>query len=65
VREPKLRLISVAPYQERVAHHALSNVVQPIFEATFVHDFYACRPGKGTHAAIERFSDFSRVIVTC
>jgi len=41
-------------------HHALCNVVQPIFGATFVHDSYACRPGKGTHAAIERFSDFSR-----
>ena len=60
VREPKLRLISAAPYRDRVVHHALCNVVEPIFEATFVHDSYACRPGKGTHAAIERFSYFSR-----
>ena len=60
VREPKLRLISAAPYRDRVVHHALCNLVEPIFDKTFVGDSYACRAGKGTHAAIERFSRFSR-----
>lgn len=61
IYEPKKRLISAAPYRDRVVHHALHNVLEPIFEPTFVHDSYATRKGKGTHAAIERFQDFARI----
>lgn len=60
IRDPKPRLISAAPYRDRVVHHALCNVVEPIFDATFIHDSYACRKGKGTHAAVDRFTAFSR-----
>lgn len=56
IREPKTRLISAAPYRDRVVHHALCRVIEPIFERTFVKDSYACRKGKGTHAAVERAS---------
>jgi retron-type reverse transcriptase len=52
VYEPKARLISAAPYRDRVVHHALSNVLEPIYERSFLFDSYACRPGKGTHAAV-------------
>jgi retron-type reverse transcriptase len=54
IYEPKKRLISAAPFRDRVVHHALVNVLEPIFEARFSHASFACRKGKGTHAAIER-----------
>jgi len=46
--EPKKRMISAAPYHDRVVHHALCNVIAPIFEATFTADSYANRVGYGT-----------------
>lgn len=60
IYEPKKRLISAAPYRDRVVHHALCNVVEPIFERTFIFDSYACRVGKGTHRAVDRFTQFCR-----
>lgn len=58
--DPKRRLISAAPYRDRVVHHALCNVIEPIFDRTFIFDSYACRAGKGTHAAVDRFTAFAR-----
>jgi hypothetical protein len=43
-----------------VVHHALVRQIEPIFEARFIHDSYACRVGKGTHAALYRCQHFSR-----
>lgn len=58
--EPKRRLISAAPYRDRVVHHALCNVIVPIFERTFIRDSYANRVGFGTHRALRRFTEFAR-----
>src|SRR4051812_13218157 len=58
--EPKKRQISAAPYRDRVVHHALTGVLEPIFERTFIADSYACRKGKGTHAAVDRSQQFAR-----
>ncbi len=60
IYEPKERLISAAPFRDRVVHHALVNVLAPVFEPTFIPDSYACRAGKGTHAAVDRFTQFAR-----
>lgn len=60
VYEPKKRLISAAPYRDRVVHHALCAVIEPFFERVFIHDSYANRKGKGTHRAVDRFTDFCR-----
>ena len=60
VKEPKPRLISAAPYRDRVVHHALCNVIMPIFERTFIHDSYANRVGFGSHRALKRFTQFTR-----
>ena len=60
IYEPKKRLISAAPYRDRVVHHALCNIIEPIFERTFIFDSYACRVGKGTHRAVDRFTQFCR-----
>jgi len=60
IYEPKERLISAAPYSDRVIHHALCNVIEPIFEKSFIYDSYANRGGKGTHKAILRYQKFAR-----
>jgi retron-type reverse transcriptase len=59
--DPKKRLISAAPYRDRVVHHALCNVIEPIFDKTFIYDSYACRKNKGTHKAVDRFTKFCRL----
>lgn len=60
ITEPKPRMISAAPYRDRVVHHALCNVIAPIFERTFIADSYANRAGFGTHRALRRFTQFAR-----
>lgn len=60
IYEGKPRRISAAPFRDRVVHHALCNVIEPIWEARFIHDSYACRAGKGTHAALDRCTHFAR-----
>lgn len=53
VYEPKPRLISAPPFADRVVHHALCAVIEPIFDATFLPTSFACRAGKGTHAGVK------------
>jgi len=60
VERPKRRIINVAPFRDRVVHQALCAVVTPLFEETFIHDSYACRTGKGSHAAVDRLTTFLR-----
>ncbi|MCB9304661.1 MAG: RNA-dependent DNA polymerase [Lewinellaceae bacterium] len=60
ILEPKERMISAAPYRDRVVHHALCNITSPLFERTFIHDSYANRKGKGVHAAILRYQQYAR-----
>jgi retron-type reverse transcriptase len=60
VTDPKPRLISAAPFRDRVVHHALVNILEPVFEPRFIFDSYACRRGKGTHRAIRRSQQFLR-----
>ncbi len=58
--EPKRRMISAAPYRDRVVHHALCHIIGPIFERTFIADSYANRTGYGTHRALRRFTGYAR-----
>jgi retron-type reverse transcriptase len=60
IHEPKRRLISAAPFRDRVVHHALCNVIEPIFERSFIEDSYANRIGKGTHRALDRCQTFAQ-----
>jgi hypothetical protein len=60
IHEPKRRLISAAPFRDRVVHHALCNLTTPIFERRLNFDCYANRPGKGTHRALDRCQQFAR-----
>jgi RNA-directed DNA polymerase len=58
LRDPKTRKICVSDFRDRIVHHALVNVLQPIFEPRFINDSYASMKGKGTLAAIKRFRRF-------
>jgi RNA-directed DNA polymerase len=60
IHEPKRRKISAAPFRDRVVHHALCNLIEPLFDRRFIDDSYANRIGKGTHAAIDRLQHFAR-----
>lgn len=60
IYEPKRRKISAAPFRDRVVHHALCNVIEPIFECRFSDASFACRVGKGTHRALDRAQAFAR-----
>ncbi len=60
IHDPKRRLISAAPFRDRVVHHALCNLIEPIWERRFIYDSYANRVGKGTHRAILRCQQFGR-----
>lgn len=60
IREPKRRLISAAPYRDRVVHHALVRVIAPLFERNFVADSFANQVGKGVHRAVDRYQYFAR-----
>jgi RNA-directed DNA polymerase len=60
IHEPKRRLISAAPFRDRVAHHALCAVIEPRFERLFIADSYANRVRKGTHRALDRCQQFAR-----
>ena len=47
------------PFADRVVHHALCNVISPVFERLFIADSYANRVGKGTHRAVDRLQEFA------
>jgi RNA-directed DNA polymerase len=55
VRDPKRRVVSAAPFRDRVVHHALVGVLGPLFERGFIDQSYANRKGKGTHRAVHCF----------
>jgi retron-type reverse transcriptase len=60
LRDPKTRKISKSEFRDRVVHHALCNIIEPIFDKTFIYDNCASRKGKGVLLALNRFEDFRR-----
>jgi len=60
INDPKHRIIAVAPFCDRVVHHAVVAVLEPIFEATFIHDSYATRKNKGVHKAVFQAQKYLR-----
>lgn len=60
IHEPKRRLISAAPFRDRVVHHALCGIMEPILTRSFIHDSYANQVDKGTHRALDRCQAFCR-----
>jgi retron-type reverse transcriptase len=62
LRDPKTRKIFVSDFRDRIVHHALCNIIEPIFDKTFIYDSCANRKRKGTLFAIKRFDLFKRKI---
>jgi RNA-directed DNA polymerase len=60
IRDPKPRTISVAPFADRVVHHALCAELAPTFERLADPDSYACRVGFGQHRAVRRCQQLCR-----
>jgi len=60
VYDPKLRSICAASFPERVLHHAVMNLCEPVFEKKSVFDSYACRKDKGSYKAIDRAQQFCK-----
>ncbi|HLC85745.1 MAG TPA: reverse transcriptase domain-containing protein [Candidatus Nanoarchaeia archaeon] len=60
IRDPKIRTISKSAFVDRIVHHALVQILEPIFDPTFIYDSHANRLGKGTSKALERYDLFLR-----
>lgn len=75
-KEVKRRIINAPTFRDRIVHHAMIQVVMPLFEKKFIYDSYACRlkpkrfidepkfyfdcRKKGTHRAVQRLQQFIR-----
>lgn len=60
IYERKKRQIAAAPFRDRVVHHAIINVIEPPIDRRFIFHSYACRQGKGVHAAVDRYQQWSK-----
>ena len=60
IYDRKPRLISAAPFRDRVVHHAVMNIIEPPLDQRFIDDCYACRRGKGVHAAVNRYQAYAQ-----
>lgn len=68
IRDPKPRVISAAPYRDRVAHHAICRYVAPVMERGLIYDCWANRVGFGTHGALDRCTHYAqrtRYVLKC
>lgn len=52
ISDPKVRHIHKATVRDRVLHHAVFKILNPIFEPTFIPNSFSCRIGKGTHKGV-------------
>jgi len=62
IADPKTRVIHASHFRDRIVHHATFNIIEPIFDKTFIYDSYANRKEKGSLAAINRFDYFKRKV---
>ncbi|UZW62721.1 RNA-directed DNA polymerase [Lysobacter enzymogenes] len=59
---PKAREIHAPAFADRVVHHWLVPHLEALWEPRFIHDSYANRKGKGSHAAVRRLQAFVRQV---
>ena len=62
LRDPKTRKISKSDFRDRIIHHAIVNILEPIFDKTFIYDSCANRKGKGNLFALKRFDKFKQKV---
>lgn len=52
IHEPKERIISKLPFRDRVVHHAIINILEPIFQKSFISQTYSCIKSRGVHKCL-------------
>lgn len=58
IREPKERLIFRLPYYpDRIVHHAVMNIMEPIWVSIFIKDTYSCIKHRGIHEALHNVKE--------
>ena len=62
IHDPKTRVIRKSIFRDRVVHHVVVNILEPIFDKTFIFDTYANRLRKGTTTALTRYDYFKRKV---
>ena len=62
IRDPKTRTIHSSIFRDRIVHHAIINILNPIYEKIFIYDSFASRKNKGSHKAINRFESFIKKV---
>ncbi|GIL17078.1 MAG: hypothetical protein BroJett040_08290 [Oligoflexia bacterium] len=54
ISDPKRRLVSSAPFIDRVTHRAIYNVISPLLDGRLIENSFACRDGKGNGRAVKK-----------
>ncbi len=62
IQDPKIRRIHKALVRDRVLHHAIFKVLNPLFEPTFISNSFSCRIGKGTHKGVRVAAEILRKV---
>ncbi len=62
IRDPKVRHIHKAVVKDRIVHHALFKILNPIFEPSFISSSFSCRKGYGTHKGFKRLVIYARKV---
>lgn len=62
VNDPKPRDIHKASVRDRLVHHAIYRILYPYFDRKFIFDSFSCRKDRGTHKALNRFRQYSRIV---
>lgn len=59
IYERKPRQIAAAPFRDRIVHHAILNIIEPLLDTRLIDDCYACRKGRGVHKAVNRYQQWA------
>lgn len=62
VYEPKKRLIMALPFKDRVVQWAIYQLINPVFDKTYINDSFGCRVDKGTHKAVQRLYYWLKIV---
>ena len=60
IYEPKVRRIGASDFRDRVVHHAIFYIIEPLFERGYIFHSYACRKLKGIHRAVRQAQKYCR-----
>lgn len=62
ISDPKRRHIHKAIVRDRVLHHAIMNILYPLYDKTFIDNSFSCRVGKGTHKGVDAVRSMARKV---